>query len=111
MRPVPSEIDRELADARNARSSGNQGRARVCARRAAGAAIAWMQTRFPDFNGEDALQRLRSFSQNMAVPPGVAAAANRLSSRISQDFTYAASEDPIDDALAIVEFARLKMES
>ena len=40
-------IEKEFAAARAAQAAGNEGKARVCARRAAGEALSWYRTVFP----------------------------------------------------------------
>ncbi len=104
-------IQREIDAAREALRAGHQGRARVCARRAAGNALAWLQTRLgkPQW-GSDALHRLQGLNADPDVPPGVAAAAGRLIANISKQFTYGSSEDPLQDALRIIAYVDKIME-
>lgn len=52
-------IEKEFASAREALKIGNDGKARVCARRAVGYATEWFLTKFPgDGWGMDAMTRL-----------------------------------------------------
>ena len=92
-------IRKELAAAGEAREAGNEGRVRVCARRAAGAAIAfWRQ----DERG-DVLERLRSLHHAEEMPPGVREAAEHLAAKLREDFTPPFDSDPLDDCRVIVD--------
>ncbi len=103
------EIDKELDSAREALRVGNEGRARVCARRAAGNALAWLRTRYPKpGQGNDALRRLQDLRDDPDAPPEISAAAARLTAPISKQFTYPTS-DPLSDALSIIGYVRGKM--
>lgn len=56
-------VDRELATARAAEGRGNQGMARVCARRAAGwAAAAWLDARGQALETPSVLEQLRQLA-------------------------------------------------
>jgi hypothetical protein len=77
---------------------------RVCARRAAGAAIvAWREERqLP--RTRDAISLLRSLAGDPEIPPPIREAAHRLTTRVRSDFTPAHAEDPIDDARNIAAY-------
>lgn len=101
------QIERELSDARAARTSGNAGRARVCARRAAGSALAWFLTVAPREGwGADAMRQLQAATAEPGFPPAVREAAGRLSTRITGAFEYAAGADAIADAELIAGHVR-----
>lgn len=97
------QIKKELASAQNALSVGNDGKARVCARRAAGQAITWYLTKFPEKKfGNDAVTQLRFLMNETSFPQEVRDAAVRLTTKISERFTYPFSTDPIEDAHVII---------
>ncbi len=100
-------IEKELAMAREAIKQGNEGKARVCARRAAGWAIAWYiaHRAHPDWP-QDALGQLRRLKDETSFSEEARGAAARLSAKVAEDSHY--STDPLDDAAIIVtEIARL----
>jgi hypothetical protein len=98
-----SAIEAELLGARVSRAEGNEGRARVCARRAAGLAIG---TYFERNTGENppqsAYRLLQWFSQRDEIPEDLLRSAQRLSVRVTPDFELPHQEDPIEDALLII---------
>ncbi|MBI3365403.1 MAG: hypothetical protein HY033_10880, partial [Ignavibacteriae bacterium] len=73
------QIEKELATAREALKIGNAGKARVCARRAAGQALTWLMTKYPRSDwGKDALGQLSCVKDDAAFPREVRDAAVRL---------------------------------
>lgn len=97
-------IRKELADAGEARRAGNEGMVRVCARRAAGAAIAfWELTHPQQAVGSGAMDGLRSIQHDGTMPSRVREAASRLVAKVRPDFTPATPIDPIDDCKLIVD--------
>jgi len=100
-------IEKELENARSARNAGNEGRARVCARRAAGFAIAWMRnSNGKQVNENDSLNLLRSIETDEVVPAEVRDACKRLTAKVTADFRYPFPTDPIDDARIIIEYVK-----
>ncbi|MGD9852662.1 MAG: hypothetical protein AB7T38_15500 [Nitrospirales bacterium] len=96
-------IKMELTEAEVAWKSGNDGKARVCARRAvAPADEAWLakQSDRP-FRG-DAMAHLRRIQQDTSLPVSVRDAAERLSTAIHQKDSAPFSKDPIGDARIII---------
>ena len=94
----------ELQRAEEAQRSGNEGRARTSARRAAGFAITEMEKRFPEKRyGSDFMTQLRSLARDPEVARSVRAAAERLQARLSPEFE-SLSKDPIADANIIIQF-------
>ncbi len=93
----------ELNAARQARSAGNEGMARVCARRAAGWAIG---VRFHDQISPAATANayllLAWLKEQEAVDESLRAAADRLTTRITEDHELPHPEDPLEDAAHIV---------
>ena len=96
-------IEHELISASIALTAGNDGKARVCARRAAGQAITWFCSEFPRPASQiDVMSQLRHLKDDESFSSVVRDAAVRLSTRITERFTYPFSTDPIDDARIIV---------
>jgi hypothetical protein len=97
------QIENELERARLALKSGNDGRARVCARRAAGIAIGvWLQQRDETGWPADAINRLRFTREQSSLPDDVRNAAARLTARVTPEFTSPLEPDPVEDALILV---------
>ena len=92
-------IEAELAYARAARKQGKEGRARVCARRAAGWAIA---AYYPNTGQRGAYLFLRWLASNREVSEKLRSAAGRLTEQITEDHKLPHSEDPLKDAEMIV---------
>ena len=89
------QIEAELARAETARAEGNEGMARVCARRAAGLAVGGG----PRLSAVD---RLRALAADGTVPGEVRQAAERLTARLRPDHTLPFEADPLEDARLIV---------
>ena len=99
------EIETELAQARKAREAGNEGQARVCARRAAGIAIReWYKRRIGSGWSGDALKQLQRLQEDRLVPEAIRAAARRLTTKVDLDHKLPFEDDPIEDARRIIEF-------
>lgn len=100
---VLQKIEKELADAERARRTGNNGMVRVCARRAAGAAIAfWLQSNPRAGWGVDAMSQLQSLQMDTTLPQNIRDAAMRLTTRITHQFTSPFSADPAGDSREII---------
>jgi hypothetical protein len=99
-------IAAELAAAAAARAAGHAGRARVCARRAAGWAVREHYRRLegPAWSG-DALKQLKRLAGDAAAPEPVRQAAARLVVKVDAEHRVPHTESPVDDARLIVEFA------
>lgn len=96
-------IEIELARAQTARQNGNLGRARVCARRAAGIAIReWYQRRAGSGWQGDALKQLQRLQADRLAPENVRAAARRLTTVVDLDHRLPFEDDPIEDARLII---------
>lgn len=90
-------VQAELSYARAARAQGKEGRARVCARRAAGWAIA---ARYPELPQRSALSLLRWLQDH--GPAELQGAAGRLLAGVDEQHRLPHSEDPLEDAQRIV---------
>lgn len=98
------QIGEELEAARRAREDGNEGMARVCARRAAGWAIGiHFKKEVPAEQRVNAYGLLRWYSRQPSVPEDLRLAADRLTTRISEDHTLPHDQDPLVDARLLVE--------
>ncbi len=97
-------VRRELAAALQARGAGNEGKARVCARRAAGWSIApHKRSQEGARTSGNAYENLRWLQQKSSgAPARLQKAAGRLSARIRPDHTLPFEADPLQDALTIV---------
>jgi hypothetical protein len=100
-------VDQELADALRFRAEGRLGRARVCARRAAGWAIGPTYRRStgdaPPASAMTLLHWYRDFGE---APADLRRAAGRLTTHVTQDHRLPQAEDPIDDAQMLIEAVR-----
>jgi hypothetical protein len=101
---IAPESQVELDRARAALEEDNQGKARVCCRRAAGAAIRRWLARHPAPPewGQTAIAQLRTIAGQESLPAPVRRAAARLSTTVSREHTLPFDENPIDDALTII---------
>lgn len=97
-------IRKELEDADRARIDGHEGRARVCARRAAGWAVSATRNLTEGFEIEtNAYDMLRWLAQQADTPDAIRSAATRLTARVSHDHTLPFPENPLEDARMICE--------
>ena len=96
-------IEQELAAAEVARQDGNDGKARVCARRAvARATEAWLaRLPLPRWHG-DAMAHLRQIQQDASFPLPIRQAAERLSTPVTNQHAAPFTTDPIADARLII---------
>ena len=96
-------IEQELAAAEAARNEGNEGKARVCARRAIARATEEWMARLPvrRWRG-DAMEYLRQIQQDTSFPRPIRQAAERLSTKVTQQQTAPFTTDPISDAKLII---------
>jgi hypothetical protein len=89
----------ELQQAESARSSGNEGKARVCARRAAGIIINEYFTRKGISKpGPSAYDALRFFQTLAEIPDNVHKITNHFLERVDPDFALPDDVDLIQDA-------------
>ena len=96
-------IERELATAEAALKADNDGKARVCARRAVALATeAWLE-RLPvrKWRG-DAMEYLRQIQQDVSFPLPIRQAAERLSTAVPKRHEAPFTSDPIGDARLII---------
>ncbi len=97
------QIEKELTTATQARKAGNEGMVRVCARRAAGVAIAFWLERNPRQGwGVDAMNQLKKLQLDESMPKEIRDAALRLTTKVNRQFTTPFSTDPVEDSKIIV---------
>jgi HEPN domain-containing protein len=99
------EIEKELATAEAALREANEGKARVCARRAVALAAEASLERVPrpGWRG-DAMHQLRQIQQEASFPLPIRQAAERLSTKITQRDTAPFTSNPIADAKLIIVY-------
>jgi hypothetical protein len=94
----------ELENARRARLNGNEGRARVCARRAAGmAARDFLTRRGVRQHTVSAYEALRALEQFPGLAPDLQAAASHLTLRVSEEFILPVDVDLIAEAQKLID--------
>jgi hypothetical protein len=101
----------ELAGADAAWAGGNAGRARVCARRAAGMALkGWLATNPRDAYGTSFMHHLNALADDAAIPVAIREAAARLAARPKPPEGFAAPPPepltPMADARLILDWSR-----
>ncbi len=98
-------IEKEFAQGEQARKKGNDGMVRVCARRAAGVAIAyWLESHRREGWGVDALNQLRNLQLDESMPQSLREAALRLTTKITEQFTPVFPTDPVEDSKIIIDY-------
>jgi hypothetical protein len=100
------DIQLELDRAAQAKAEQNDGKVRVCCRRAAGAAIRqWLSKQeTPPVWGRSAVVQLRMLTNVESLPSEVQHAAARLTTIIAKDHTLPFDNDPIEDAEIIIRY-------
>ena len=99
---LPSEIQMELENAELARAEGNVGRARVCARRAAGMAVRdYFARQGVRPRSSSAYELLRLVADDPAVPADLREYAAHLTLRVDEEFSLPTGIDLIAEARAL----------
>jgi len=98
------EVENELNNARTARANGNEGKARVCARRAAGLALRnyFKKQDLPE-EGLSAYQLLKAFLNLSGIPPKAKQNAINLTLRVTESFNLPDHVDLITEARSLCE--------
>ena len=92
-------FDAEIQQAEKARASGNEGMARVCARRAAGALVGeYLKRQGIDLGTPSAYDRLRYLSQLPGISPTGSAKRRSPAARITPEYTLPVEADLIAEA-------------
>ncbi|RME08363.1 MAG: hypothetical protein D6803_01405 [Anaerolineae bacterium] len=102
------QFEAELRAAEAARAMGNEGRARVCARRAAGILIGEYlhQQQLPD-PGPAAYERIRFAAALPSLPPAARQALEWMLHRVDEEFSLPAGVDLISEARRLRSILRL----
>jgi len=105
MMTPPALIEQELAAAQAAQQSSNDGKARVCARRAVARAAETWGVRPPSTQSHgDAMAHLRQIQQDTSFPVPIRQAAERLSTPITLQHAAPFTTDPVADARLIIAY-------
>ena len=102
---VQLQIQTEFNHAEQARTKGNEGQARVCARRAAGIAIRDYLTRqgthIPSTSSYDLLNLIK---EDALLPPDLKLATDHLTLRVTEEFKLPVEADLIAEARLLCEW-------
>lgn len=99
------QIKEEILLAKQSRQEGNEGRARVCARRAAGAAVKeFLVKKGISQKQENAIQSLLIFRQSENLPVQVQEAVDWLVQRVNQDHNLPSEVDLIHEAGVVIQY-------
>lgn len=100
---LTAEIHAELERAEAARAAGNEGRARVCARRAAGmAARDFLTRREVRLRSASACDALRDLEQFPGLAPHLKQAALHLTMRVTAEFALPVEVDLLAEARKLI---------
>jgi HEPN domain-containing protein len=92
-------MERELQNAARAREGGNEGRARVCARRAAAIAVrAYLVSRGKRARSASALDLLQQLRDQEPLAPDLLTIVEHLTLRVDQNFSLPEHIDLVADA-------------
>ncbi len=93
----------EFAAAQAARLAGNEGRARVCARRAAGiAARIYLERNNLRGSGGSAMQNLQALLKAPGLDPRLEQAVRNLITTVSREFTLPSGIDLVHEARTLI---------
>ncbi|MFZ5819323.1 MAG: hypothetical protein ACOYYJ_05420 [Chloroflexota bacterium] len=93
------QLQHEFARAEATRARGNEGQARVCARRAAGIAIREYYTRLGQaFHTPSAYDLLTFLGNDPRIPPDLKQAAAYLTLRVTEEFKLPVDVDLLEEA-------------
>lgn len=91
-----------MALARAARERGNEGQARVCARRAAGAVIrAYYRQQGLEFSNPSAYDLLNRLAADSSLPETARRTASLLTLRVNEEFKLPAGIDLLEEAASL----------
>jgi hypothetical protein len=101
---IEARAKRELARAHRARRDGNEGRARVCARRAAGwAASSYYERKTGMEAPRSALSILTWLRDDESTADEIRAIAMRLTAHVTPSHELPFDEDPLEDAQRMID--------
>ncbi len=99
---LPRDIEIELAMARDAGLDGNDGKARVCARRAVAKAYAYSSLSGLNDGLLSSIQCLKIISESIDMTEEIHGAATRLMTSVAAHTGGSISDAPVEDALIII---------
>jgi hypothetical protein len=99
---LDKEIEAEFVHALSSRQEGNEGRARVCARRAAGIAARDFLTRH-GVRSRNQYEALLTLAEFPGLPPEIQQSASHLTRRVTESFSLPVEVDLIAEARKICE--------
>ena len=107
MQKIPdwqSTFNTEIQSALHARHAGKEGKARVCARRAAGIAVGeYFRRQGIAFQNPSAVERIKYLESLPGLSPGAQRAAALLLLRVTPDYTLPVEADLISEARLLAE--------
>ena len=104
MKDWKTEIQAEFERAEQARARGNEGQARVCARRAAGiAAREYLTRRGESVRSPSAYDLLNLLKDDSHLPPNLKLIAEHLTLRVNEEFKLPVDIDLIEEARKFCE--------
>ncbi len=99
------QVQEELLLAKQSRLEGNEGRARVCARRAAGAAVqVYLDRKELSAHGENAIESLLTLKELVLLPDRVQQAVKSLVQRVNLDHNLPSDVDLIHEASIVIQY-------
>ena len=99
------QIQEELLLAKQSRIEGNEGRARVCARRAAGAAVkVYLEQMNLASKSDSVLRSLEIFHTALDLPDRISSAVGRLIQRVDEEHNLPDEIDLIHEAYLVLDF-------
>ena len=102
--PLYAQIQAELDHALRARAEGNEGKARVCARRAAGIAVGeYLKNNGVPDPGQSAYDRLKYLCEIDHIPNEISQVASHFLIRVTPDHTLPPDIDLISEARWLIE--------
>ena len=105
------QIKEELLLAKQSRLEGNEGRARVCARRAAGAAVqVYLDRKELNAHSENAIESLLTLKELMLLPERIQQAVKSLVQRVNLDHNLPSDVDLIYEASIIIQYLEDKVD-
>jgi HEPN domain-containing protein len=99
MKDLNAEIQAEIDRAEEARARGNEGQARVCARRAAGiAAREYLTSRGERIRTSSAYDLLKRLAEEQSLSPELRQSARYLTLRVNEEFKLPVNVDLLAEA-------------
>lgn len=105
MNSIINEIEKEFEQAEKARADNNEGRARVCARRAAGIAIRdYLTRRGISIPSQSAYDLLHLIKEEPLLPPDLKLVTDHLTLRVTEEFKLPIDADLIAESRQLCEW-------